>query len=111
MTDPKTLIKECRAAQRLSLAHRAVILDARGRAVARGHTSNISACGALLVVPWREELLEADEVLVEIDVPKVAHGQVRRGQHRTVRYRCRVARTRGMGQLLGVGVEFIEKLA
>ncbi|MBS3733448.1 MAG: PilZ domain-containing protein [Phycisphaerae bacterium] len=111
MTEQVNPGRERREDARRAAAHRVVVLDGNDRVVARGRTANISVDGVLLIAPRTEALRQGREVVVEIDVPKIAHGQVRRGQHRTVRYRGRVVRTQQLGQLLGVGLEFVEKLA
>lgn len=111
MPDTQAGTAERRLSQRVPAVHRAAVLDKRGHALALGRTSNLSADGVLLILPWREELASAEELVVELELPKVAHGHVRRGQRRKVRYRGRVVRTQEIGQLLGVGLHFIEKLA
>ena len=88
---------------RAAAAHKARIVNARGEELAHGRTANVSETGAMIIVDGRSGLDLAEELIAELHVPAD-------GGRRVVRYRCRIARTQRLGQLLGLGLEFVEKL-
>ena len=95
---------ERRQSVRNSAAYPAVISDRHGRPLARGRTANISEHGAFVLANGQSLQLE-QIVLIELSVPSL------RGQgRRCVLYACRIARRQQLGQLVGVGVEFLQKL-
>ena len=96
---------------RAPAAHAATIMDARGRVIARGRSANISENGVMIIIRSNSSLDGLGEVLVELTLPGVSKKDVIHGETRTVRYRCRVARVQTLGQLVGLGMEFMEKLA
>ena len=102
---------ERRRAGRSSSAFVAVLHDRRGQVVGRGRTVNISERGAMVVCRACRDRPRADEALLQLTVPAV--GVSRRTGRRSTRmvlYRCRVVRAERVGHLLGLAVEFIEKL-
>lgn len=86
----------------------AMLLNRHGRLIVHGRTTNISESGVYLLVPYRKALTE-DSLIVELLVPSLSnHG---RGDGlRRVRYRCQVARRERVGDMIGMGVQFLEKL-
>ena len=50
------------------------------------------------------------EILLELSLPVAGDVRPRRQQTRTVLYLCRVVHTRAVGQLTGLGAEFLQKL-
>jgi len=102
---------ERRRSVRVPAAYPATVHDGRGRILTRGRTANISEHGVLLITPRRDGLLVDQQVAVELTVPAAPAARPRRQATRTVRYHCRIARTQPLGQLLGLGIEFLRKLA
>ena len=96
---------ERRRSMRVAAAYQALVRDRRGKFVARGRTANISHNGVFVVVHARTRAIES-QVVLELSVPSA--GQGRRGDTRTVVHLCRVVRTENMGDLLGIGLEFVE---
>jgi c-di-GMP-binding flagellar brake protein YcgR len=101
---------ERRRSIRVPAVYPVVIRDRRGKVLGRGRTANISESGVFAMVSGRISP-RANQVVVELTVPAHGDAQPRRGDCRTVCYRCRVVRLQAMGRLLGIGVEFLEKLA
>ncbi|MFP4054598.1 MAG: PilZ domain-containing protein [Phycisphaerae bacterium] len=98
-------IKNLRSSSRTSAAHPVVVCDRRGRKICSARTANISATGVMIVTRWRRELLPSKKLIIEVTLP--AHAP---GGSRVVSYLARVARVQEIGQLVGVGVEFLDKL-
>jgi len=85
-------------------SHRAVLLSAEGDKLAEGMTTNLSDEGAFVVVRTAPALPEDGEVILEVDL---GEGDADAGL--TGRHRCRVVRYRTLGNLSGLGVEFIDQ--
>jgi hypothetical protein len=68
-------------------------------------TAKISERGLFLLVDRGCGLAEAGELIVELSRPASEQCRCELG---AACYRCRVVRTRVLGQLLGLGVEFTE---
>ena len=98
-------VAERRRSARLPAAYPAVIVDSQGRFIAKGRTTNISHEGAFILASAKA-LVPEQVVAIEITVPSLGGTP----KTRVVVYTCRVARRQGIGQLLGVGVEFLRKL-
>ncbi len=99
-----------RRTPRVIAAHPVVILGRRGAVISRGRMANVSEDGAFVVADRRSGLEEMPEVTAEIELPSASAKPERHAPTRTVRYRCRVVRAQVLGQLLGLGLAFIEKL-
>ena len=96
----------------MAAAHPALIRTCRGHFLARGRTANISETGVFIIARCPDGPPRDEEVVVEIELPSAAAtARGRRPGTREVRYRCRVVRTRTLGHLVGLGVEFMEKIA
>jgi len=99
---------ERRCSCRMAAAHSAVLSDRRDRTVlAMGRTANISENGILLVVRQSGRIPTDGEVCVRLTVP----ANPLTGDKRQVAYRCRIIRRQEMGNMLGLGLEFLKKLA
>ena len=96
---------ERRRSIRESAAYPAVIADRHGRFIARGRTANISEQGAFVLADAQSLKLQ-QVVLVELSLPSLKRPDARR----VVTYACRIARRQQIGQLVGVGVEFLQKI-
>jgi hypothetical protein len=96
---------EKRLSLRVSAAYPVSVYNKDMTFLAGGRTANISESGLMAVV--RGCPLPTD-VLVEITLPS---GSSRvRNQTRTVLYRARVIRQQVLGNLMGLGVQLIEKV-
>lgn len=93
---------------RLAASYAAVLRDHRNRAVlARGRTADISEHGVFLLLRPGDRLGESPSVCVTLTVPADPVA----GTRRQVTYRCRVIHRLELGNRLGLGLEFISKLA
>jgi len=105
-----TRVAERRRSQRSPAVHPAAILDEDGYVLASGRTSNMSEGGVFMIGDgqWRPQLNAKVILMLELPAaptPRKPH------KTRTVAYRVRVVRTQEVGQLLGVGLELMEKVA
>ena len=106
----KTLTADRRSHVRTQAAYKAVVTDRKGRVVLRGRTTNLSDRGAFVVGSAPRGVPHVRNVVVEMHLPET---KVSRGGHRStrkVRYLARVVRRQTLGQMLGMGVELLEKL-
>ena len=105
-----TRVAERRRNQRTPAVHPAAILDEDGYVLASGRTSNISEHGVFVIGngQWRPQL--DAKVILMLELP-AAPTPRRPDRLRTVAYRARVVRTQEVGQLIGVGLELMEKVA
>jgi hypothetical protein len=86
------------------------VYDRRGRLLARGRTANISETGVFVIVDMRRDLHVCGQVRVEIVLPATTSKPNRRDATRTLLFASRIIRMQSVGQLLGLGLEFIRKL-
>ena len=100
---------ERRRSARSPAAYPAVVYNRRGRILARGRTANISENGVSLVVRPHGSPLPK-EILLGLRLPAIPTARSRRPASRTVSYRARIVWTRAIAQLLGLGIEFLEKV-
>lgn len=106
----KPITAERRINARASVAYPVAIMDRHRRVLARGRTTDISQRGVFVVVIAPRGTPMAPEVQIEITVPKSHPRRSGRQPGRKVRYLARITRSEQLGQMLGLGVEFIEKL-
>jgi len=97
---------ERRRSIRVVAAHPYVLRDRKNRVLGRGRTANISETGGLTVVRHDPKIPETGQVIVDLTVPADPIA----GTTRTVKYRCRIARRQEMGNMVGLGLEFLQKL-
>lgn len=102
---------ERRQSTRVAAAYQAVLRTRRGKLLARGRTADISENGVFVVGRFPRGTPTVGEAVIELQIPDAATARGKRRPDRTVRFRCRIVRTAPMGDLLGVGIEFLEKLA
>ncbi len=90
-------------------AYPAQVADRAGKLISHGRTTNISESGMLVICnqPVRKNF--PTEVTLTVMVPGTSEKDVLHNSKRAVRYLCRVARIRKLGQLVGLGLEFVEK--
>jgi len=100
-------VSERRRSVRTTAAYPVSITDHLGRFLTKGRAANISEHG-LFVVAGMTSLKLDQHVLVMITVP--SRKKTGRSDVRTVRYICRIVRKQTLGQLLGLGMELLEKL-
>jgi len=86
------------------------VLAGRGKVVCAGRTANLTERGVYALFRFGRELSATGRVTAELILPAHTASDSAKDDTRTVRYRCRVTRQELMGQHLGVGLEFIEKL-
>lgn len=99
---------ERRRSIRAATAYFTVLSDRNNRRVlAQGRTANISEEGILLVVRGSGRIPQEGRVCVTIRVP----ANPALGTTRQVVYRCRIVRRQELGNMLGLGLEFLTKLA
>ena len=103
-------VAERRRNQRIPEIHPAAVLDADGYLLARGRTSNISERGVFIIAdgPWGPELNST--VILELKLPAVPTAR-KPHKRRTVIYQARVVRTQKAGEVFGVGLELVAKVA
>jgi hypothetical protein len=100
-----TRLAERRRNDRLPAAYPATITDRQGRFLAKGRTTNISAQGTFVLAGGNA--LEPDQIVViEMGIPVPG----KPSQRRAVAFACRIVRRQQIGQLVGVGVEFLRKV-
>jgi len=97
---------ERRISTRLPAGHQVAFRDTRGRVIGRGRTANISEGGIMVIVRRSHSIPQNGSVVAEVTVP----ANPATGTKRRVRYRCRIARRLVLGNMLGLGLEFIEKI-
>ena len=97
---------ERRRSVRSAAAHPYVLRDRKNRPLARGRTANISENGVLIVVRNDDRLPQHGQVILDITVP----ADPLAGTTRMVKYRGRIVRRQSMGNMLGLGLEFLQKL-
>ncbi len=99
-------VSERRVDVRVNAACPVRVLSDEGQVLTTGRAANVSENGVLAVV---RGCVLARQVLVEITVPSRAEGAIG-GQTKTVLYRARVARQQVLGNLVGLGLQLIEKV-
>jgi hypothetical protein len=101
-------IAERRISVRMAAAYSAVLIDRRNRTIlTMGRTANISENGILLVVRLSHRVPVEGEVCVRLTVPS----NPLTGDKREVTYLCRIIRRQEMGNMLGLGLQFLKKIA
>ena len=105
-----TRTSERRKNQRTLAVYPVAILDEDGYVLASGRTSNISAHGVFVIGDgqWRPQLNAMVMLMLELPAAPTPR---KRDKMRTVAYRARVVRTQEVGQLLGIGLELMQKVA
>ena len=98
---------ERRRAERLGAYGPAILRDSAMKFVARCRVTNLSADGAFLMVRDKPDLPREGEAFVEL---VLTIGTGREKTQQTSVYRCRVIRSKQMGELIGLGLEFLEKV-
>ena len=93
---------------RVSAAFQVRILSPRGSVLAQGRAANISEHG-LFVILYCNVHLPA-QILLEMALPSAAAHPDRRHATRLVAYTARVVREQVLGNLIGVGLELMEKM-
>ncbi len=93
-----------RRSVRIPAAYPTLLADLSGHVLARGRAANISEQGLFVIVSQPTVAPDGKTLVVEITLPGP------NDDTRTVAYSCRVVRTQAIGQLMGLGVEFAEKL-
>jgi c-di-GMP-binding flagellar brake protein YcgR len=95
---------------RVAAAYPVSLCDDTWRILARGRTANISETGVSVVADARRGVPETGQVHVEITLPAEGKFVPGRRQMRIARYVCRIARVQQLGNLMGLGLDFTEKL-
>jgi len=102
---------ERRRMARASVAYPIALLDNRGRVLARGRTTDISQNGLFaVVVPTRGHHISSNVVL-EVTVPRTRSHRPGRQSGRKITYLAEIVRQEPLGQMIGLALEFVEKLA
>ena len=99
-----------RTAGRLSTAFPVAVCDRNGRLLAKGRSANVSAQGLFVVASARHNLQTRTRVRVFLRVPDASDRAGRRKRTRPAEYVCRVARVQQLGDLVGLGLEFVKKV-
>jgi c-di-GMP-binding flagellar brake protein YcgR len=107
-------VKERRRDTRVAATYPAAVHTVGGRLLFEGRTANISENGVFLVANGKAPPI-GHEAVITLTLPGASAADVRGGRGvrkdtRTVRYRCRIVRTQPIGHLVGLGVEFLEKI-
>lgn len=99
---------ERRHSVRMAASYLATIRSTKNRVLARGRTANISEGGVLVVVRRSRSLpANGEQVVVDLLIPADPIA----GTKREVTYRCRIIRRQELANLMGLGLEFLEKVA
>lgn len=98
---------ERRHSVRMAASYMATVRTLRNQVIARGRTANISEKGVLVVVRRSRKALEAGDVYLDLVIP----ADPMAGTRRNVTYMCRVVRRQELANLLGLGLEFVEKVS
>ena len=101
---------ERRTTARASVAYPVSLFDRRGHLLARGRTIDISQAGVFAVVVPTSKAVRAEYVVLDITVPDGKSNRSRKAEGRKVTYLARVIRHEQLGHMLGLGLEFTEKL-
>jgi len=101
---------ERRSTARASVAHPVLICNRRGRVLGRGRTGNISENGVFVVVPEPGALARSGQLVIRIELPSTRQARNGRNATRQVSYLARVVHSQSLGQMLGLGLEFLQKL-
>ena len=101
---------ERRRSNRLAAAYTAVVTDQRGRVLARGRTANISENGCFVIARRREGPPPRQCATIEMVLPAAGATRPGRTATRTILYHCRIIRTQPLGQLVGMGIELLDKI-
>ena len=107
----KALIADRRRNTRTPKSFHAVIRDRRGCILLRGRTTNISEDGVFIVGPATNGHPAQEDLIVELDIPTTNPRRDGKGGLRRVQYLTRVVRMQTLGHLIGVGLEFVERIA
>lgn len=102
-------IQEKRHSLRAPAAYPAILMDRKGKPLARGRTANISENGVFLLVNSCRAVNPGEYVLLGLTLPSIST-RARPDAKRVVHYRCRVVHSRPLGHLVGIGVEFLTKI-
>ena len=94
----------------MAAVHPIRVINGRGGVAAVGRTANITENGVYALFRSGRELPTSGVITVELVLPAHTVAESRKGETRTVYYRCRVTRQELMGQHLGVGLEFVKKI-
>ena len=99
---------ERRRSDRMAICQGVTVLRDDGSVLARGRTSNLSPKGTLVISRIQGELPRiGDAVVVELTVPSSSSSPSKVRMNRTVRQKARIVRTTRLGQLAGLGIEFV----
>jgi len=107
---PDTATSERRRTGRAGAAYPIMIMDGRGDVMARGRATDISQHGLHAVVMAQSACSQGKRVVIEVNIPNTRPRKKGRGKGRNVRYLAEIARKEQLGQMLGLGLRFIEKL-
>ncbi len=102
-------INERRSSGRISTAYPAKILSRKGKILARGRTSNISAHGVFLIADREFEIPSDGVVILELVKPDLGRTPAA-AEPNLDRYECCIIRSESLGQLTGLAVKFSKKL-
>lgn len=100
--------RERRRSVRTSAAYPATLYDHRGRALARGRVSNISENGLLVIAEGLTDVSVSDEVAIDFVTPVDDENGSNWGAMRRV---YRIVRIQRLNQLVGLGLESIDRQA
>ena len=105
-----TQLVERRRSSRIPAAYPVTVLSRKGRFLARGRTVNISEHGVFILTHGQGRFRPEQHILIELRIPATCQSSNRREVHRTVCYLARIIRLQRVGQQLGMGIEFLEKI-
>jgi len=101
---------ERRSTARASVTYPVSLFDRRGNILARGRTTDVSQSGVFAVVVPTSKAVRARHVVLDLTVPDGKASRGRKGAGRKVTYLARIVRHENLGHMLGIGLEFVEKL-
>jgi len=98
---------ERRKVERVASAQTAELWDRDNRKMlGRGRTANRSEVGVMLVVRRDQQVPAEGEVCIRLSTPPSMHD----GRGRRTAYVCRIVRRQELGNMLGLGLQFLKKI-
>lgn len=106
----KALTSDRRRGRRMAGTYRTIIRDKGGRLIACGRSTNISEKGVFVVATVPTGPPQSEQVVLELTLPGTKLSSGKKSPYRKVHYLARIVRTQQLGDMLGLGLEFVEKL-
>jgi len=103
-----TKARDRRREERIGTSAPAVIRDSQQRLIARCVATNVCSNGVFLMTRDAPGLPRAGQIYLEMELPV---GSVPPAVESRTLHLCRIVRVKQLGELVGMGVELLERLA